>query len=187
MNSFSPGPVETDLWLGGGGVADTVSSAAGLRPQEVTAQAASATVTGRFSRPSEIADLVVVLASDRAANMPAATSASTAVSCRPGDLEGSRCLLQGCDAGQDDVHADDELFAVVVLAQLRHCRVDERVPGGVQLCPLRGGLVEEGGSVRVAAGVASGAGGVLSGDAEREAGVVKPLRRVSGSCPAWWL
>ncbi|WP_042414888.1 SDR family NAD(P)-dependent oxidoreductase [Streptacidiphilus anmyonensis] len=69
VNSVSPGPVETDLWLGGGGVAETVSAAAGLRPDEVLAQAASATVTGRFSRPAEIADLVVFLASDRAANI----------------------------------------------------------------------------------------------------------------------
>ncbi|MEU9155562.1 SDR family oxidoreductase [Streptomyces sp. NPDC048417] len=69
VNSVSPGPVETDLWLGGGGVADTVSAAAGLRPDEVMAQAAASTASGRFSRPSEIADLVVFLAGDRAANI----------------------------------------------------------------------------------------------------------------------
>ncbi|MEU9213546.1 oxidoreductase [Streptomyces sp. NPDC048415] len=69
VNSVSPGPVETDLWVGGGGVAETVSAAAGLRPQDVMAQAAGATVSGRFSRPSEIADLVVFLAGDRAANI----------------------------------------------------------------------------------------------------------------------
>ncbi|MER7836587.1 SDR family oxidoreductase [Streptomyces sp. NPDC096040] len=69
VNSVSPGPVETDLWLGGGGVADTVSASSGLRPDEVMAQAAAATASGRFSRPSEIADLVVFLAGDRAANI----------------------------------------------------------------------------------------------------------------------
>jgi Short-chain dehydrogenases of various substrate specificities len=69
VNSVSPGPVETDLWIGGGGVAHTMSAAAGLRPEDVIAQAAGATVSGRFSRPSEIADLVVFLAGDRAANM----------------------------------------------------------------------------------------------------------------------
>ncbi|MEU0965486.1 SDR family oxidoreductase [Streptomyces sp. NPDC005917] len=69
VNSVSPGPVETDLWLGGGGVADTVSAAGGLRPDEVMAQAAAATASGRFSRPREIADLVVFLAGDRAANI----------------------------------------------------------------------------------------------------------------------
>ncbi|MEU2337609.1 SDR family oxidoreductase [Streptomyces sp. NPDC013172] len=69
VNSVSPGPVETELWLGGGGVADTVSAAAGLEAREVMAQAAAATVSGRFSRPAEIADLVVYLAGDRAANI----------------------------------------------------------------------------------------------------------------------
>ncbi|MEU2780158.1 SDR family oxidoreductase [Streptomyces sp. NPDC007162] len=69
VNSVSPGPVETDLWLGGGGVADTVSAAAGLDARDVMAQAAAATVSGRFSRPTEIADLVVYLAGDRAANI----------------------------------------------------------------------------------------------------------------------
>ncbi|MFF4544865.1 SDR family oxidoreductase [Streptomyces sp. NPDC001406] len=69
VNSVSPGPVETELWLGGGGVADTVSSAAGLSPEDVVARAAAATVSGRFSRASEIADLVVFLAGDRAANI----------------------------------------------------------------------------------------------------------------------
>lgn len=61
--------METDLWLGAGGVADTVSSSAGLRPEDVLAQAASSTVSGRFSRTAEIADLVVFLASDRAGNI----------------------------------------------------------------------------------------------------------------------
>lgn len=69
VNSISPGPVETDLWLGGGGVADTVSAAAGLTPRDVLAQATAATVSGRFSRASEIADLAVFLAGDRAGNI----------------------------------------------------------------------------------------------------------------------
>ncbi|MFD8999601.1 SDR family NAD(P)-dependent oxidoreductase [Streptomyces sp. NPDC059582] len=69
VNCISPGPVETDLWLGGGGVADTVSAAAGLSAEDVMAQAAAATVSGRFSRASEVADLVVFLAGDRAANI----------------------------------------------------------------------------------------------------------------------
>ncbi|MCH5676889.1 oxidoreductase [Streptomyces gilvus] len=69
VNSVSPGPVETELWLGGGGVADTVSTAAGLTPEQVLAQAAGATVTGRFSRPQEIADVVLFLAGDRASNI----------------------------------------------------------------------------------------------------------------------
>ncbi|WP_369148666.1 SDR family NAD(P)-dependent oxidoreductase [Streptomyces sp. R44] len=69
VNSISPGPVETDLWLGDGGVADTVSAATGRPSEEVKAQAAKATISGRFSRPGEVADLVVFLAGDRAANI----------------------------------------------------------------------------------------------------------------------
>lgn len=69
FNCVSPGPVETDLWLGGEGVAQTVSAAAGVRADDVKAQAAASTVSGRFSRPEEVAALVVFLAGDRAANV----------------------------------------------------------------------------------------------------------------------
>ncbi|WP_371543074.1 oxidoreductase [Streptomyces sp. NBC_00554] len=69
VNTVSPGPVETELWLGGGGVAASVSAAAGITAADVVAQASEATVTGRFSKPSEIADLVLFLAGDRASNI----------------------------------------------------------------------------------------------------------------------
>ncbi|WP_371667843.1 oxidoreductase [Streptomyces sp. NBC_00289] len=69
VNTVSPGPVETELWLGDGGVAETVSAAAGLTPEEVVAQASGAMATGRFSKPTEVADLVLFLAGDRAGNI----------------------------------------------------------------------------------------------------------------------
>lgn len=72
VNTVSPGPVETDLWLGEHGVARTVGQAAGLRPAEVAAQAAAGSVTGRFSRPEEVATLVVLLASGRLDNVTGA-------------------------------------------------------------------------------------------------------------------
>ena len=72
VNTVSPGPVATDLWLGDHGVAATVSRATGAKPEDVQSQAAQQSVTGRFSRPEEVADLVVILASDRTANVTGA-------------------------------------------------------------------------------------------------------------------
>ena len=72
VNTISPGPVATDLWLGDHGVAATVSRATGATPQDVQSQAARQMVTGRFSRPEEVADLVLILASDRTANVTGA-------------------------------------------------------------------------------------------------------------------
>jgi NAD(P)-dependent dehydrogenase (short-subunit alcohol dehydrogenase family) len=72
VNTVSPGPVATDLWLGTDGVAATVGHATGAQPDEVAKSAASAMVTGRFSRPDEVADLVLLLASDVTANVTGA-------------------------------------------------------------------------------------------------------------------
>jgi NAD(P)-dependent dehydrogenase (short-subunit alcohol dehydrogenase family) len=72
VNTISPGPVATDLWLGDQGVAATVSHATGASSLDVRNQAARQMVTGRFSRPEEVADLVLILASDRTANVTGA-------------------------------------------------------------------------------------------------------------------
>jgi NAD(P)-dependent dehydrogenase (short-subunit alcohol dehydrogenase family) len=72
VNTVSPGPVATDLWLGTGGVAQTVSQATGTSAQEVARQAASQMVTGRFTQPGEVADVVLFLASSRAGNITGA-------------------------------------------------------------------------------------------------------------------
>lgn len=72
VNTVSPGPVTTDLWLGAGGVAETVARATGGNPDEVAEQAASGMATGRFTTPREVADLVLLLASDRAGNVTGA-------------------------------------------------------------------------------------------------------------------
>ena len=72
VNNIDPGPVATDLWLGRDGVAETVARASGLDPAQVAAAAAAGMVTGRFSRPDEVADLVVFLCSDRASNITGA-------------------------------------------------------------------------------------------------------------------
>ena len=67
VNTVDPGPVETDLWLGDHGVAATVSR--GVDPHAVVDAVAATTATGRFTRPEEVADLVVLLASGRAGNV----------------------------------------------------------------------------------------------------------------------
>lgn len=69
VNTISPGPVRTDLWLGDAGVAATVGGATGSTAQQVVEQQEAAAPTGRFTTPAEIADLVLFLASNRAANM----------------------------------------------------------------------------------------------------------------------
>ena len=72
VNNVSPGPVETDLWLGEGGVAATVGAAAGIDPADVRAGATAGIATGRFSTPDEVATLVALLASPRTANVTGA-------------------------------------------------------------------------------------------------------------------
>ncbi len=72
VNTVSPGPVATALWLGEDGVAATVARSSGGEAADVAKQAAAGAVTGRFTRPEEVADLIVLLASDRAGNVTGA-------------------------------------------------------------------------------------------------------------------
>jgi NAD(P)-dependent dehydrogenase (short-subunit alcohol dehydrogenase family) len=69
VNTVSPGPVETALWLGSDGVAETLGRANGVDPTAIAAQAVAGTATGRFTRPEEVADLVVMLASPNVGNI----------------------------------------------------------------------------------------------------------------------
>ena len=66
-----PGPARL-VWLGDVGVAATVARASGVTPDEVVDEAVGGIVTGRSSQPREVADAVVMLASDRAANVTGA-------------------------------------------------------------------------------------------------------------------
>ena len=72
VNTVSPGPVSTALWLGSGGVAETVAQTAGGAAGDVAAQAVAGTATGRFTTPEEVADLVVMLCGERAGNVTGA-------------------------------------------------------------------------------------------------------------------
>jgi NAD(P)-dependent dehydrogenase (short-subunit alcohol dehydrogenase family) len=69
VNCVSPGPVETDLWLGDQGVAAIVGTAAGIAPAAVREQTAAGIASRRFSTPQEVATLVALLASPRSANV----------------------------------------------------------------------------------------------------------------------
>ncbi|MEV7323296.1 SDR family oxidoreductase, partial [Streptomyces sp. NPDC093970] len=72
VNSVAPGPVTTPLWMGPGGMADTLAGAMGIGRQEAVDQMIDGLggfATGRFTHPEEVADLVLMLASDRAANI----------------------------------------------------------------------------------------------------------------------
>ena len=72
VNTVSPGPVATDLWLGHQGVASTLSNALGRTPTDYEQDAVRDTATRRFTTPQEVADLIVFLASDRSANITGA-------------------------------------------------------------------------------------------------------------------
>ena len=72
INSVSPGPVETDLWLGDTGVAATVGKATGSGADAVREQVTAGMPTGRFSTPDEVATLVALLASPKTANVTGA-------------------------------------------------------------------------------------------------------------------
>lgn len=72
VNAISPGPVETDLWLGEHGVAATVAAMTGVDPdtaRERVVESIGGFATGRFTRPEEVAALAVMLASDRLGNV----------------------------------------------------------------------------------------------------------------------
>ena len=72
VNTVSPGPVATDLWLGDRGVASVIAGAGGGDAADVAKQAAAQSPTGRFTTPQEVANLVVLLASTRAGNVTGA-------------------------------------------------------------------------------------------------------------------
>ena len=60
-NAVSPGPTETDAWLGEGGLADQQGDRA-----EVLAKVGAGRPLGRLARPEEIAAVIVFLCSERA-------------------------------------------------------------------------------------------------------------------------
>ena len=75
INAVSPGPVSTDLWLGEDGVAQTVGRSLGIDADTARQQIVAGMggiPSGRFTTPEEVATLVVLLASERTANVTGA-------------------------------------------------------------------------------------------------------------------
>jgi NAD(P)-dependent dehydrogenase (short-subunit alcohol dehydrogenase family) len=69
VNTVSPGPVSTDLWLADDGIAAQFAAASGATPDEVVTSVVASSATQRFTTAQEVADLTVFLASDRSANI----------------------------------------------------------------------------------------------------------------------
>ncbi len=75
FNTVSPGPVSTPLWLGENGVAATIAKSMGVSFDEARRRIiedGGGFSTGRFTEPEEVADLVLLLASNRAGNVTGA-------------------------------------------------------------------------------------------------------------------
>jgi NAD(P)-dependent dehydrogenase (short-subunit alcohol dehydrogenase family) len=72
INSVSPGPVATDLWLGDHGVAAQVGQVSGVDAATAREQIVAGMggfPTGRFTEPEEVATLIAMLASERTGNV----------------------------------------------------------------------------------------------------------------------
>ncbi|MDX1889444.1 SDR family NAD(P)-dependent oxidoreductase [Mycolicibacterium sp. 050158] len=68
VNTISPGPVATDLWLAPDGVAAKFAGASVTTPDDVIASVSAGAPTGRFTTAREVADLAVFLAGSRSGN-----------------------------------------------------------------------------------------------------------------------
>jgi 3-oxoacyl-[acyl-carrier protein] reductase len=69
VNAITPGPVSTELWTGPGGLADQVAAAQGKTREEVLESTAAGVPIGRLGSPEEIANVIVFLCSEAAANV----------------------------------------------------------------------------------------------------------------------
>lgn len=69
VNTISPGPVATPLWLAEDGIAQQFAAASGATPDQVVDSVVAGSATGRFTTPQEVADLALFLAGERSANI----------------------------------------------------------------------------------------------------------------------
>ncbi len=69
VNAVTPGMVATQAWMGDGGFADQIASAADRSRDEVVAEKAAGQPLGRYGTEAEIASIIVVLCSELASNV----------------------------------------------------------------------------------------------------------------------
>jgi 3-oxoacyl-[acyl-carrier protein] reductase len=72
VNSVSPGPVEGDLWLAPGGLAEQQAAARGISREQVLESVASRQPIRRLGTEEEIAAVIVFLCSEPASNVAGA-------------------------------------------------------------------------------------------------------------------
>jgi 3-oxoacyl-[acyl-carrier protein] reductase len=72
VNAVMPGDVDSEMWMGPGGVAEKVAAAEGITPAEVVAMAGEEYPIGRIGKVDEVASVIVFLLSDLAANVAGA-------------------------------------------------------------------------------------------------------------------
>ena len=72
VNAIAPGPVETPLWTGDGGLADQIAEREGTTRDEVLAATRAKPPLGRMGTEEEIAAVITFLCSERASNVAGA-------------------------------------------------------------------------------------------------------------------
>jgi 3-oxoacyl-[acyl-carrier protein] reductase len=72
VNAVAPGPIDSDLWLAPGGMAEQLAQQRGISPDEALAMQRDKVPIGRYGTPAEVADVIVFLCSERASNVTGA-------------------------------------------------------------------------------------------------------------------
>jgi 3-oxoacyl-[acyl-carrier protein] reductase len=72
VNSVAPGAVASELWIAEGGLADQTAATRGISREEAIEVQEAKVPIGRFGTPEEIANVVVFLCSERAADVTGA-------------------------------------------------------------------------------------------------------------------